>query len=51
MMVKNMKHEYHEGPKALENFNKGMTKLFQVPKDAVKEKPKRLPKRKKTSKD
>lgn len=43
-----MKHEYHEGPKAREAFDKGMAKLFQVPKDAVK-KPK--PKRKKTSKD
>jgi hypothetical protein len=43
-----MKHEYHEGPKAREAFDKGMAKLFRVPKDAVKEKPKpkRKPKRK-----
>ena len=46
-----MKHEYHEGPKAREVFDKGMTKLFQVPKEAVKERPKRKPKRKKASKD
>ncbi len=30
-----MKHEYTEGPKALENFERGMTALFKVPKDAV----------------
>jgi hypothetical protein len=46
-----MKHEYHEGPKALDNFNKGMTKLFQASKDALKEKPKQKAKRKKSSKD
>jgi hypothetical protein len=46
-----MKHEYHEGPKAREAFDKGMTKLFQIPKESVKERPKRRPKRKKTSKD
>ncbi len=48
-----MKHEYHEGPKALEKFNKGMIKLFQASKDAVKEQPKPKPKakRKKSSKD
>jgi hypothetical protein len=46
-----VKHEYHEGPKAREAFDKGMTKLFQVPKEAVKERPKRKPKRKKVSKD
>jgi hypothetical protein len=45
-----MKHEYHEGPKALERFERGMTKLFQAPKNAVKEKPKPSPKRKKASK-
>lgn len=27
--------EYSEGPKALENFERGMKALFQVPKDAV----------------
>jgi hypothetical protein len=45
-----MKHEYHEGPKALERFEQGMTKLFQAPKNAVIEKPKPSRKRKKTSK-
>jgi ssDNA-specific exonuclease RecJ len=45
------KPEYLEGPAAREKFENGMTKLFQAPKDAVKEKPKRLPKRKKASKD
>jgi len=29
-----MKHEYHEGPEALERFEKGMKKLFQAPKVA-----------------
>ena len=37
--------------KALEKFNKGMTKLFQASKDAVKEKPQPKAKRKKASKD
>jgi hypothetical protein len=46
-----VKHEYHEGPKAREAFDKGMAKLFHVPKAAVKERPKRKPKHKKTSKD
>ncbi len=41
---------YEEGPKAREAFDKGMSKLFQVPKDAVV-KPKTKPKRKKASKD
>jgi len=45
-----MKHEYHEGPKALERFEQGMTKLFQAPKSVVKENPKPSPKRKKASK-
>lgn len=45
-----MKHEYHEGPKALDKFDEGMTKLFLVPKSAVtEEKPKPKPKRKKAS--
>jgi hypothetical protein len=31
-----MKHpEYTEGPKALENFERGMTALFKVPKAAI----------------
>jgi hypothetical protein len=38
-----LKLEYHEGPKARENFEKGMIALFRVPKDVVKkpEKPER----------
>jgi hypothetical protein len=44
-----MKHEYHEGPEALERFEEGMKKLFQASKP-VKEPPKPLPKRKKASK-
>jgi hypothetical protein len=44
-----MKHEYREGKEAREAFNKGMKKLFQIPREAVKERPK--PKRKKASKD
>jgi len=42
-MVK--KHEYHEGPKARENFEKGMKTLFQVPKDAFPAKKKARKKR------
>lgn len=34
-----MKHEYHEGPKALERFEQGMSKLLRVPKESVKDKP------------
>jgi hypothetical protein len=30
-----MKPEYAEGPKALENFKRGMEALFRVPKTAV----------------
>jgi hypothetical protein len=30
-----MKPEYTEGPKALENFERGMKALFKVPKAAV----------------
>lgn len=36
-----MKHEYREGPKAREAFDKGMVKLFQVSKEAVQERSKR----------
>jgi hypothetical protein len=46
-----VKHEYREGAKAREAFDKGMSKLFQVPKDAVNKRPKPKPKRKKASKD
>ena len=31
-----MKHEYHEGPEALDRFEKGMAKLFQMPKPTPK---------------
>jgi hypothetical protein len=44
-----MKHEYHEGPKALDKFNKTVTELFRVPKSEIKPKPVRKPK--KDSKD
>jgi hypothetical protein len=30
-----MKHEYHEGPEALEKFKRGMEALFRVPKSAT----------------
>jgi hypothetical protein len=33
-------YEYHEGKEAQEDFEKGMKALFQVPKDAAKEKKK-----------
>ncbi len=31
-----MKHEYHEGLKALEAFEHGMSKLFKISKDSVR---------------
>jgi hypothetical protein len=31
-----MKPEYHEGPKALENFEKTMTALFRAPKTVTR---------------
>ena len=46
-----MKHEYHEGPEALKNFENTMTKLFNAPKTVVKPAPKKAAKRKKASKD
>lgn len=45
-----LKHEYHEGPDALEKFNKLATKLFRASKPAAKETPKPAPKPKKASK-
>jgi hypothetical protein len=33
-----MKHEYHEGPKALERFEQGMSRLFKAPKPTEKDK-------------
>lgn len=44
-----MKHEYNEGPEALERFRKTMTSLFRVPKGTVEKepaKPVRKPKKK-----
>jgi hypothetical protein len=44
-----MKHEYHEGPEALERFGDTMTALFRVPKGTVQKepsKPVRKPKKK-----
>jgi hypothetical protein len=38
-----MKHEYHEGQKALENFKAGMSKLLKTPKESLKDKT--IPKR------
>lgn len=45
-----MKPEFHEGPEALEKFNKLATKLFRAPKPVAKETPKPVPKPKKASK-
>jgi hypothetical protein len=42
-------YEYNEGPKARENFEEGMKALFQVPKDAVKDKKKARKKRAKNA--
>ena len=45
-----MKHEYHEGPKAGENFVKLARAVFQAPKVAVpKKQPKAKPKHRKTN--
>jgi len=45
-----MKHEYHEGPKAGENFVNLARAVFQAPKAAVQKKqPKPKPKRRKTT--
>ena len=43
------KYEYHEGKKAQEDFEQGMKALFQVPKDAVKDKKKARKKRAKNA--
>jgi hypothetical protein len=40
-----MKPEYHEGPEALERFNKLATRVFRAPKTIIKGVPK-APKRK-----
>lgn len=34
-----MKTEYHEGSKALEHFERGMSKLFKASKNSVRDKP------------
>lgn len=44
-----MKPEYREGKEAREAFDKGMKKLFQVPKESVKERPKKKLRSKKKS--
>jgi hypothetical protein len=45
-----MKHEYHEGPKAGENFEQLARAVFQAPRVAVsKKQPKVKPKRRKTA--
>jgi hypothetical protein len=41
-----MKPEYRKGPKAREDFERTMTSLFRVPKDAVKKPEKAAPKKK-----
>jgi len=33
-----MKHDYHEGPEALERFEQGMSRLFKPPKPTEKDK-------------
>jgi hypothetical protein len=33
-----VKHEYHEGPEALENFKRGMEAPFEAPKTSDKAK-------------
>lgn len=44
-----MKHEYHEGPKAGENFEKLARAVFQAPKvTAPKKQPKAKPRRRRT---
>ncbi len=45
-----MKHEYHEGPKALESMKAGMSRLFKAPKVAIKDLPKSTRKQDATSK-
>jgi hypothetical protein len=44
-----MESEYHNGPEALERFEKGMTKLFQAPKPGVKRTTKQPTKTRKAS--
>jgi hypothetical protein len=37
-IIKTMKHEYHEGPKAGENFERFARAILQAPKVAVRNK-------------
>jgi hypothetical protein len=48
-----MKHEYHEGPKAAEKFEKAAMRVFRAPKSSAKPVPKKHAVRKprKASKD
>jgi hypothetical protein len=46
-----MKHEYHEGPRAGENFEKLARAVFQAPKTAPKTQPKKSIPRKKSGKN
>jgi hypothetical protein len=49
--MEEMKHEYHEGPKAGENFMKLARAVFQTPKVEVpKKRPKAKPTRRKRAK-
>lgn len=46
-----MKHEYHEGPEALDKFNKTLTAIFRAPKTVITKKAvKKKDKRRTTSK-
>jgi hypothetical protein len=48
--LRNVKHEYHEGPKAWESFETAARTVFQAPKVAVpKKQPKAKPRRRKTT--
>ena len=45
------KAEYIEGPKARENFERALTKIFQAPKKKAGQQPKKATARKKHGKD
>jgi hypothetical protein len=46
-----MKPEFHKGSEVLKEFERTMTALFRVPKDAMKKPEKPAPKKKKAGKD
>ncbi len=46
-----MKSQYEKGQKVRTEFERTMTALFRVPKDAINKPEKRAPKEKKASKD